>query len=69
MGRVLHLLNAHTPSAAKVAVGRASVPEAASWTPDPDFKVDSVLDKAATLTRADGAEVELHAPGATPRTP
>jgi len=68
-GVTLHLVSAHTPSAAKVAVGRASVPEAASWTPDPDFKVDSVLDKAATLARADGPRSSCTPPGAIPRTP
>jgi nucleotide-binding universal stress UspA family protein len=65
-GVPLHVVSAHTPSPAKVAVGRASVPEAAAWAPDPDFKVDSVLDKAATLARADGAEVKLHAPRGDP---
>ena len=65
-GVQLHLVSAHTPSAAKVAVGTASVPEAASWQPDPDFKVDSVLDKAATIAKADGADVKIHAPKGDP---
>jgi nucleotide-binding universal stress UspA family protein len=61
-GAELHLVSAHTPSSAKVAVGGAQVPEAADWAPNPDFKVDAVLDKAATIAKADGAEVKLHAP-------
>jgi nucleotide-binding universal stress UspA family protein len=63
-GATLHLVSAHTPAKVKVAVGTASVPEAADWAPDPDFKVDAVLDKAATLAKSEGAEVEIHAPKA-----
>jgi nucleotide-binding universal stress UspA family protein len=65
-GATLHVVSAHVPSSAKVAVGRASVPEAKKWAPDPDFKVDAVLDQAAALARADGAEVTVHAPRGDP---
>jgi len=61
-GAELHLVSAHTPARAKVAVRGAQVPEAADWAPSPDFKVDAVLDEAASIARADGAEAKLHAP-------
>jgi nucleotide-binding universal stress UspA family protein len=65
-GATLHLVSAHTPAKARVAVGSKSVPEAASWTPDPDFKVDAVLDKATALIKADGVEIKIHAPKGDP---
>jgi nucleotide-binding universal stress UspA family protein len=65
-GAELHLVSAHVPVKAKVAVGTASVPEAASWTPDPDFKVEAVLDRAATTARDGGVEAKLHAPKGDP---
>jgi nucleotide-binding universal stress UspA family protein len=65
-GADLHLVSAHTPAKAKVGVGSASVPEAAEWTPDPDFKVDAVLDKAAAVAKSGGAEVKLQAPKGDP---
>ena len=65
-GAVLHLVSAHTPAKARVAVDRASVPEAAAWTPGPDFKADAVLDRAAAVVRAEGVEATLHAPRGDP---
>ena len=65
-GAELHLVSAHVPANAKVAVGKASVPEAADWKPDPGFKVDSVLDKAAVVARDGGVEVKIHAPKGDP---
>ena len=61
-GAQLHVVSAHTPAKAKVAVGAASVPEAASWAPDPSFKVDAVLDKAVALAKTGGIEPKIHAP-------
>src|SRR5919197_4715747 len=65
-GAELHVVSAHVPRQAKVAVGTASVPEAASWTPDPDFKVDAVLDKATSVCKDGGVEVKVHAPKGDP---
>jgi nucleotide-binding universal stress UspA family protein len=65
-GAELHLVSAHTPAQAKVSVGSASVPEAASWKPSPDFKVDAILDEAAAMARSGGAEVRVHAPKGDP---
>ena len=64
-GAVLHLVSAHTPRR-PVAVDRASFPEAAAWTPGPDFKADAVLDRAAAVVRAEGVEATLHAPRGDP---
>jgi nucleotide-binding universal stress UspA family protein len=60
----LHLVSAHTPHKAKVAVG--SGPEASDWVADPDYKVDAVLDKAVDLAKAGGVEPKLHAPKGDP---
>src|SRR3954451_20481936 len=65
-GAQLHVVSAHHPAQAKVAVGSASVPEAADWAPDPDFKVDAVLDKALELAKTGGVEPKLHAPKGDP---
>jgi nucleotide-binding universal stress UspA family protein len=65
-GATLHLVSAHTPAKAKVAVGAASVPEASGWVADADFKVDAVLDKAVTLAKTGGAEPKIHAPKGDP---
>jgi nucleotide-binding universal stress UspA family protein len=63
-GAALHLVSAHTPAKAKVAVGAG--PEAAEWLADPDYKVDSVLEKAVTLAKAGGVEPKIHAPRGDP---
>src|SRR5512132_650248 len=65
-GSTLHVVSAHTPSKAKVSVGNAAVPEAASWAPDPDFKVDAVLDKAKVIAADGHIEVKVHAPRGDP---
>src|SRR5436190_23424250 len=65
-GAELHVVSAHVPAKAKVSVGSASVPEAASWKPDPGFKDDAVLDKATTVAKDGGVEVKVHAPKGDP---
>jgi nucleotide-binding universal stress UspA family protein len=51
---------------AKVATGGSVATEAAHWVANPDFKVDAVLEKAAGIARAGGAEAEVHAPRGNP---
>jgi nucleotide-binding universal stress UspA family protein len=57
----LHVVSAYEPAAARVA-GAQAVPEAAQWTIGPDFKVDSVLERAEGRVRGTGVEIESHAP-------
>lgn len=63
-GAALHVVSAHTPHKAKVAVGAG--PEAAQWVADPDYKVDSVLERAVTLAKTGGIEPKIHAPKGDP---
>ena len=60
LGARLHVLSAYEPAAARVG-GRQPVPEAGEWALGPDFKVDAVLDRAASSIRREGLDVEVHA--------
>jgi len=63
-GAALHLVSAHTPAKAKLAVGSGT--EAAESVADPDFKVDAVLGKAVDLAKSGGIEPKIHAPKGDP---
>jgi nucleotide-binding universal stress UspA family protein len=56
-GARLHVVSAYEPAAAHVA-GREPVAEASEWSITPEFKVDSVLERATGDARAAGIEFE-----------
>jgi nucleotide-binding universal stress UspA family protein len=64
-GARLHVLSAYEPSPARVG-GRQPVAEAAEWSIKPDFKVESVLERATGVARGSDVEIEVHAPRGDP---
>jgi nucleotide-binding universal stress UspA family protein len=61
-GATLHVVSAHTPSAAH-AIGGA---HSEGYTVPPDFRVDAVLERAIDRLRGEGVEVEPHGPKGDP---
>jgi nucleotide-binding universal stress UspA family protein len=60
-GATLHVVSAYEPKPARVG-GSRPIPEAAEWSVGSDFKVEAVLGRAQEAARADGVEVQVHAP-------
>lgn len=61
----LHVVSAYAPSPTRVT-GGAPAAEAAEWSVRPDFKVDSVLERAGDQARRNDIEIETHAPKGDP---
>jgi nucleotide-binding universal stress UspA family protein len=60
-GATLHVVSAYEPAPAHMG-GKQTVAEAPEWSLGSTFKVDAVLDRATDLAKADGVQVEMHAP-------
>src|SRR3954453_3278880 len=63
-GAALHVVSAHTPHKAKVAVGAG--PEAAQGGPRPDYQLAAVLERALPRAKTGAREPKIHAPKGDP---
>lgn len=64
-GARVHVVSAYSPAAARVSGGPPAA-EADAWSVQPDFAADAALSRAAGRARAEGMEIEAHAPKGDP---
>jgi nucleotide-binding universal stress UspA family protein len=57
----VHVVSAYEPASGAKVAGADADPERADWVVGPNVQVDSVLERAVGMLKAQGVEVEAHA--------